>query len=363
MAAHGEDERVEGRSMVDEPRLARGDKITIDRDGIWRLDKDGIPQHGFHASMPSNRGPSAGPWGRLKPIEQDPLDSIGLPSKGDTRFVNKAQRQCPRRLTCHRLLDSKLQERYYTKIVERYLSFCSDAGDKDVLLARFASLNLSQSSGSLTIPSASLATSATITALPSKDLTDVLMALRKLREGLVASKRADDFAAQVYLFCARLAILARQPEAYHPALLHLLRFIHPRHPLTTLEAAEAASYLVLDAACRRGEVAEALLLKKRLGLRDARIDAVLRALVADNWVAFRRLLGCVDAHRRRLMEFAEPEMRVHALKCVARTYLSVELEFLERSTGKSFAELRNDHGVGWESDGRRVVVRKVKGKT
>ena len=267
------------------------------------------------------------------------------------------------------MLDPKLQERYYTKIIERYLSFCSDAGDKDVLLARFASLNLS-SQPDATIPTApsgplipALTTaSLPLASLPSKDLSDVLMALRKLREGLVASKRADDFAAQAYLFCARLAILARQPDAYHPALLHLLRFLHPRHPLTTLEAAEVASYLVLDAACRRGQVAEALMLKRQFGLRDARVDAVLKALVADNWVAFRRLLGAVDAHRRRLMEFAEPEMRVHTLKTFGRTYLSVDVEFLERSTGRTYLELTRDDGVGWELDGRKVVVRKVKGK-
>ena len=33
-----------------------------------------------------NRMPS-GPWGRLKPVEQDPLQSIVLPSKGDDRYV------------------------------------------------------------------------------------------------------------------------------------------------------------------------------------------------------------------------------------------------------------------------------------
>lgn len=36
--------------------------------------------------MPNKGGRNAsGPWGRLKPVEQDPLESIGLPSKGDTR--------------------------------------------------------------------------------------------------------------------------------------------------------------------------------------------------------------------------------------------------------------------------------------
>lgn len=38
--------------------------------------------------MPSKGGRApSGPWGRLKPVEQDPLQSIGLPSKGDTRYA------------------------------------------------------------------------------------------------------------------------------------------------------------------------------------------------------------------------------------------------------------------------------------
>lgn len=80
-----------------------------------------------------NRGGNRGggrahsaPWSRLKPVDLDPLDAFGLPSKGDAR-----------------LLDPKTQERYYTKIVERYMSFCSDAGERDELLRRFSSLELS----------------------------------------------------------------------------------------------------------------------------------------------------------------------------------------------------------------------------
>lgn len=33
------------------------------------------------------RAPSA-PWSRLKPVELDPLESMGLPSKGDNRYVH-----------------------------------------------------------------------------------------------------------------------------------------------------------------------------------------------------------------------------------------------------------------------------------
>jgi hypothetical protein len=194
-------------------------------------------------------------------------------------------------------------------------------------------------------------------------LSVVLAALRKLREGIVASKRADDFAAQAYLFNIRVAVLARQPEHYHPALLHLLRRIHARHPLTHLEHAEAVRYLVLDTACRRGAYNEAVALKRRHGVRSALVEGVLAALWSDNWVAFRKLKGTADTPVAKIMEYAEAEMRMHTLKCFGRAYLSVDMEFLEKSTGRTFEELKSNDGVGWELDGKKVVIRKIQAKT
>lgn len=258
-----------------------------------------------------------------------------------------------------RLLDAKTQERYYTKIVERYLSFCSDAGNRDVLLERFASLSLIEKNGRPAFPTptgASLGSS-------TKDLSDVLMALRKLREGIVASKRLDDFAIQAYLFCIRLAVLVKQPEAYHPAILHLLRFIHRRHPLTNVELREVVGYLVLDMACRQGDLSDAYILKRRYELRDPKVDAVLQALARDNWVAFRRVKGSVDGHRAKLMEFAEDDLRTHTLKAFGRTYLHTDLEYLERSTGRVWTELQDKNRVGWERDGQKVIIRKIQAKS
>ncbi|KAH0489605.1 hypothetical protein TgHK011_010025 [Trichoderma gracile] len=271
--------------------------------------------------MPTKGGrhPS-GPWGRLKPVEQDPLESIGLPSKGDTR-----------------LLDLKTQENYYTKIVERYMTFCSDAGQRDELLRRFSSLSSSN----------------------TKALSDVMAALRKLREGIVASKRADDFAVQAYLFCIRLSILVKHPESYHPAILHLLRSIHPQQPLTSVELQEVVSYLVLDTACRRGQLAEAYALRRHYALIDTKVNAALSALAHDNYVLFQKVKRSVDGHRAKLMEWAEGDVRMHALKCFGRTYLSVDLDFLEKTTGSKWSDLTKSDGVGWDLEGSRVVIRKV----
>ncbi|KAI2621183.1 hypothetical protein GGR54DRAFT_600506 [Hypoxylon sp. NC1633] len=303
-----------------------------------------------------NRTPSA-PWSRLKPVELDPLESMGLPSKGDSR-----------------LLDFKTQERYYTKIVERYMTFCSDAGERNELLRRFASLKLnSNKSNDENLPMKSTTNSSPLNpntpsmapaTIPNstKGLSDVLSALRKLREGIVASKRVDDFAIQVYLFCIRLSVLVKHPESYHPAILHLLRRIQPKHSMTSVEMSEVVSYLILDTACRRNNLAEAFTLRHKYRLRDAKVDAVLDALAHDNYIKFNRLKGRVDGHKAKLLEYAEGNMRKHLLKCFGRAYLSVDLNFLEICAGSKWASLMVDDGVGWELEGGSVVIRKVKAR-
>lgn len=262
------------------------------------------------------------------------------------------------------MLDLKTQERYYTKIVERYMTFCSDAGRRDELLRRFSSLDIASLSASSLPAAAEHLAGPSVETLQSpaksKALSDVIAALRKLREGVVASKRTDDFAVQAYLFCIRLSVLVKQPESYHPAILHLLRTIHPRQPLTSVEFQEVVSYLILDTACRRRQLDEAFVLRQQYGLRDAKVGTVLAALVHDNCVAFCRVKRAVDGHKARIMEWAEADLRTHALKCIGKTYMEVEVEFLERMTGSTWDELKKNDGVGWELDHTRVTIRKPK---
>ncbi|GAW10968.1 hypothetical protein ANO14919_003060 [Xylariales sp. No.14919] len=288
---------------------------------------------------------SSAPWSRLKPVDLDLLESMGLPSKGDNR-----------------LLDFKTQERYYTKIVERYMTFCSDAGERDELLRRFASLSFSSTNDISSRPIPKNVQPSSPKPDASKALSDVLSALRKLREGIVASKRTDDFAIQAYLFCIRLSILVKHPESYHPAILHLLRRIQPVHSMTTVELNEVTSYLVLDTACRRNNLGEAFALRHQYRLKDSKVNAVLDALTHDNYVEFKRLRQRVDGHRAKLLEYAEEPVRKHLLKCFSRTYLSVDLSFLETCADSSWARLTTEDGVGWGLEGSKVVIRKVKAR-
>ena len=132
--------------------------------------------------------------------------------------------------------------------------------------------------------------------------------------------------------------------------------------MTSVERHEVVGYLVLDAACRRGDLAEAYALRNRHRLADGRVDAVLRALAADNWVAWRRVRMQVDGYRARLMELAEARVRGHTLRAFGRAYLTLPLDVLEVQAGVGWAELRAKFGVGWELDGKTVVIRKVKAK-
>lgn len=269
------------------------------------------------------------------------------------------------------MLDNKTQEKFYVKIVERYLSFCSDVGDRDALLHQFTKFSTGQerdhATSSATEKSSTAATpSSTSFPAPSpqtKDLSLVLMALRKLREGLVASKRVDDFATQAYLFNIRTAVLVKHADSYHPAILYLLYHIHPKHPLTTFELREVTGYLVLDAACRRNDLAGAFTMRHRHQLHDPKVDAILRALVRDDFMSWIRLRRSVDGHKAKILEFYDDNMRRHTLKCFSRTYLSVDTDYLEKATAATFAQLVEKEGVGWHSDGSKVVIRSIKGRS
>ena len=251
------------------------------------------------------------------------------------------------------------------------MAFCSDAGRGDELLRRFAHLDISQedaktekqqqhAAATTNVPNSNI--DSNVDALGQKDLSVLMMAMRKLREGIVASKRVDDFSIQAYIFCIRLSILAKQMESYHPAILHLLKRMHPVQPLTSTVLQEFVGYLVLDLACRQNDLGQAYLIRNTYHLRDAKVDAILRALAHDNYDLFWKVKRSVDGHKAKLMEFAEEGMRKHTLKCLGRSYLNIDLPALEHYTGTSWSLLTKDYGVGWQLEGTKVIIRKPKSR-
>jgi len=247
------------------------------------------------------------------------------------------------------------------------MAFCADAGRGDELLRRLARMEIFVENGKSdkahrqTPQSAtnhSTIVDANIDISGQKDLATLMMAMRKLREGIVASNRVDDFSIQAYIFCIRLSILVKQMESYHPAILHLLHKMHTIHPLAKTELNEYVGYLVLDLACRQNDLAQAYAVRLDWGLQDTKVDAVLRALAHDNYFLFWKVKRSVDGYKAKLMEFFEEGMRRQTLKCLGRGYLSIDQPSLEQYTNTTWNSLTKDYGVGWQLEGTKVIIRK-----
>lgn len=250
------------------------------------------------------------------------------------------------------------------------MAFCSSAGHGDELARRLAGLEISKGNTGRDAqqPQAPLSgtaiptddTTIELDAISQKELSVLILAMRKLREGIVASSRIDLFSIQAYIFCIRFGILAKHMESYHPALLHVLRKMHPAKPLASTDLQELVSYLVLDLSCRQKDPAQAFAIRHQYKLHDPKIDAVLRSLSHGNFISFWRVKRSVDGYRAKLMEFAEEDMREQALKSLGRSYLSIELAFLEKATGTSWQDLIKEHNIGWQLEGSKLIIRKPK---
>lgn len=257
------------------------------------------------------------------------------------------------------------------------MKFCavSASSGGEGLEKAFASLSLATDGSKAPLATAATTTTTMTTAdgrpaLPRQvsgtsrpnDMPNILLAMRKLREGILGSRRRDAFAQRAYIFIIQASILTQSWESYQPALLYLLYTIHPCTPLSPTELQDHAGYLVLDLACRQYELGEAFRVRHHFRLRERKVNAVLKALVHDDWVRFWRLRRAVDGYQRAIMEFGVERMRLHALKCLGRSYVSVGKEFVERSADGRWEELVKG-GIGWElqEDGK-VVIRRPKVK-
>jgi hypothetical protein len=204
---------------------------------------------------------------------------------------------------------------------------------------------------------------------PSHELSTILLALRKLREALLATSSTASspvFSQRVHVFCIRVAILAHHPPSYHPPLIHLLFVLHtPQFPLPASELSEMATYLIYDFACRQQEMESAFALRSKcklhLSLESLVVDEILAAVATGNWVAFWRVRREVDGYVRALMHWAVPRLRRNTLKALGRAYLHCDIEWVLQSASggeMGWDELANSENIGWTLDGSRVIIRK-----
>lgn len=214
---------------------------------------------------------------------------------------------------------------------------------------------------------------ATSTPSPSSELSIILIALRKLREGLLASSSTAPspvFSQRVHVFNIRVAILAFHPPSYHPSLLHLLFVLHTSaNPLPRSELVEMTTYLILDMATRQNDLGNAYALRYNSRIRfdydNKSTDRLLRSIVMGDWVSFWRVRRKVDGYVRSILFWHVEMQRKLALKAIGRSYLASDIKWiLESATGDemNWEELVKTEEVGWLRDGEKAVIRKPKSR-
>lgn len=331
------------------------------------------------SSTPPNARSSSTTRIRQRP-PPDPLDQVGFVSKGDTK-----------------LLDIRAQDAYYKRIIDRYAQFCKDySGDLD---AAFASLPRERSDDATRNPPVPLPQKAgvgpeqgaskagegspilsasehpgtrppvRVIPPPGKELSTLLLSLRKLREAILATaaKTSIHFAQSVHIFCVRTALLANHPPSYYHPLERLVKQLNSSsHPLDPPVVKEFTTYLILDYACRQGDLSAAyeLRAKSRLksGYQSSIVDRVLSALAHDDWVLFWKAREDGDGYTRSLMDWAVDTVRRRTLKAIGRAYLMVDSEHIVRSCtgskdGCTWEELAEREGLGWKKEGTKVIIR------
>lgn len=262
----------------------------------------------------------------------------------------------------------KAQEEYFLQVVDRY-ERCHHSGENhDTLDGAFASLSIdgvpnNRSERKKAIPKTEASGRVPQNSIENpRELSVILLAMRKIREAIVASARKDRFALQAYTFIIRATILMRHMESYHPALLHLLRNIHPVTPLSASEHHEFVGFYILDLSCRQNDLATAYRMVRRFNYKDVRVGVVLKSLVHGNWVAFWKVKSLMRSHQQRLLEYREEAMRRRALDCLEKSYLRVDKGFLEMSAHRPWEELKEKGCMSWQLEADVVTIRQIKQK-
>ncbi|KAI9725331.1 MAG: hypothetical protein M1828_003346 [Chrysothrix sp. TS-e1954] len=291
----------------------------------------GRPGHGQSRNLEATKS------SRLREVVVDPLEEYGLPSKGETR-----------------LNEHDTQEAYFALILSRV--------EQQSRLDKSRIDGLADDVASLAIDHTLKVRRAAPPIHSYQELPDiVVMAMRKVREGIVASKRADAFAQDVYKFIIRSTIRAEKREAYHPALLYLLRSLDVRSPLSEQDRQELAGYLVLDLACFQNDLNAAYMLQRRYELQDRTIRDILHALARENWDSYWKSKHAATVCQWQLTSYADERMRRHVGKCLTKTYFTCDRDFIEKALDLDRESLSTSIGnFNWQIEDEMVVIRKLK---
>ncbi|KAL9085469.1 MAG: hypothetical protein Q9159_004664 [Coniocarpon cinnabarinum] len=308
---------------------------------------------------------------RLKPVKQDPLECIGLPSKGESGLTHP-----------------KAQEQYFQLLLSRSMNLGIHPPHVETTGGENASLDTVVSNLQRFAIRGGEDT-AQLDEKSQQELTILLSAMRKLRESLVATKRFDSFTNSAYLFIIRSTISVEHHEAYYPALLHALRVLDHDCRFTESQREELAAYAVLDVAGRQNALREAWETAWRHKLftsedrspshqssqqaaskpppqeaRGHHIRAVLRAAIHVDVLAFHRCKVYLSRNEQILLRPLEERLTSTAVVCLQRGYFAAELGYVEKVLDLSWSnreerEARHIAHVtrSWRIENAKLVFR------
>ena len=270
----------------------------------------------------------------------------------------------------HSLLSLEAQDKYYDEILRR----CVKLQDKfptscSNLSEVFDGLNLlGQPPGSADTKrheEHALSIIAKVGSVQSVEVSVITQAMRKLREAIVATRRIDDeFACRAYVFMIRATILLQYHEAYHPALIYLLRSSQTQtSPFIQGDLLrQLVEYQVLDLACRQRDLPSAYQLSLQHGLRKSKTFILLKAMARGDWVLHRKTTDTLDRFQRCMVQVSSDVVLQHALSCIGKTYLQIEEQYLQKWFRRSLNELPAEQKVNWSSNADMVIIRQIKRK-
>ena len=150
-----------------------------------------------------------------------------------------------------------------------------------------------------------------------------LFALRKLREGIVASGRHDKFAIDVFERTALYAILADHPESYVPCLKYLLDSLY-----TTMEDKHSMENLHLLHLCSLDTLSDFVTARVEAGERRCTADDVFQAIARNNWLRLTYIRKRANRYERALLQRQERRLTNQALLSIASAYHFIDVEWL-----------------------------------
>ena len=310
---------------------------------------------------------------RLKPLREDPLEALGLPSKGETGLTSW-----------------RSQEQYFNLLSDRARKVGLHALGLHSAQNRATVEGIEHRLDTLSIQDSALPTE------PSErsqdELVTVLGAMRKLRESLVATKRYDAFTTEVYLFVIRSTIPLAHHEAYHPALTYALRVLAKRSVLPHGTLHELVTYAVLDLASRQDATRVAwetawhhnLFAQADTTPRDlqqsasnaslrihvGQIRKILQSATHLDLLTFHQCKQGLSGNEQVLLRPLERRLTIDAIACLSRAYFTAEVTYVEKLLNFDWSNESDRERVliaratgSWHAEQTKVVFRRPKTKS